>query len=275
MRPMGREDIQPGQRIAGLTRRWALGSLTTGLSAGFASTFAPGLSWAQSDIADSVNVTRMIQGRYDLTVLSTGRSFGFETFSLFVHGDGTRTLESQIVNNDVNLFRSTIYRVDERFRPLDCHLVLYKDGTLFGSTWVTVKGNVLHATADTMGTRLSHTVDVPDGFSLVPHAGASDGWHFWYLDQTEALNTDITGRVYMMRVRRDSPVGLLGRMMDRPLSYLGEETVPLAGQDFACDVYTFGRPAKLYVTGEDRIPVRLKYEAADRDFHLTEWKVLT
>ncbi len=230
---------------------------------------------AQSVVGDSVNVTRMVQGRYDLTVLSTGRSFGFETFSLFVHGDGTRTLESQIVNNDVNLFRSTIYRVDDRFRPLDCHLVLYKDGTQLGSTWVTVKGNTLHAAADTMGSRLTHTVEVPDGFSLVPHAGAADGWHFWYLDHAAARDTDVNGRVYMMRVNRETPVGLLGRMIDRPLSYLGPETVPLAGQEFACDVYTFGRPAKLYVTGEDRIPARLRYEAADRDFHLTEWKVVT
>lgn len=256
---------------SGLDRRGALRAVATGLGLGL----APHLSHAQSVIGASVNVTRMIQGRYNLTIRSTGRSFGFETFSLFVHGDGTRTLESQIVNNDVNLFRSTIYRVDERFRPLDCHLVLYKDGTQLGSTWVTVKGNTLHATADTMGSRLTHTVEVPDAFSLVPHAGAADGWHFWYLDHRAARNTDVTGRVYMMRVNRETPVGVLGRMIDRPLSYLGTETVPLAGQDFSCDVYTFGRPAKLYVTGEDRIPVRLTYEAADRDFHLTEWKVVT
>ncbi len=246
-----------------------------GVAAGAAVAAVPRQGVSQSAITSSANVVRMIEGRYDLTELASGRRFGFEQFTLFVHGDGTRTLESRIVNNDVSLFRSAIYRVDARFRPLDCHLVLYKDGTQLGSAWVTIKGNTLHALADTMGTRLSHTVDVPDAFSLVCHAGAADGWHFWYLDPAQAGGADVTGKVYMMRVNRESPVGVLGRMMDRGVSYQGKETVELAGQVFATDVYTFGRPAKLYVTGEDRIPVRLRYEAADRDFYLTDWKVTT
>jgi hypothetical protein len=74
-------------------------------------------------------------------------------------------LESRIINNDVSLFRSVIYLVDTRFRPLDCHMVLHKDGTQLRSAWVTVNGNHLSAMADTMGARITHEVDVPDEFS--------------------------------------------------------------------------------------------------------------
>ena len=88
---------------------------------------------AQSITGESANVVRMVEGRYDLTVKSTGDVFGFEAFSLLVHADGSRTLESRIVNNDVRLFRSVIYRIDSRFHPLDCRLVLHKDGTQLGS----------------------------------------------------------------------------------------------------------------------------------------------
>ena len=226
-------------------------------------------------IADSANVERGVRGRYRLTVRSSGEVFGFEDFSVFLHPDGTRTLESRIVNNDVSLFRAVIYRVDARFRPRDCHLVLYKDGSLLGSAWVTVNEGQLTARANTMGADILHRVQVPEEFSLVPHAGASDGWHFWYLNTKAPMVEPATGAVYMMRVNRQTAVGLLGRLIERPIQFHGRETAGTPAGRFDCDVFTFGPPARLWVTGPDRLPVRLLYAQADREFLLEEYDLIT
>ena len=245
------------------SRRAALGGLA-----------ALPLTTTAGPIADSANVERAVRGRYRLTVRSSGETFGFEEFSLFLHPDGTRTLESRIVNNDVSLFRAVIYRVDARFRPRDCHLVLYKDGSQLGSAWVTVNEGQLTARANTMGADITHSVQVPDEFSLVPHAGASDGWHFWYLDAPAPMVEPATGAVYMMRVNRETAVGLLGRLIERPIQFHGRETTSGPAGRFDCDVFTFGTPARLWVTGQDRVPVRLLYAAADREFLLEVYDLM-
>jgi len=57
--------------------------------------------------------------------------------------------------------------------------------------------------------------------------------------------------------------------------HLGAEPATTPGGTFACDRYAFGDPSRIWVHGEDRMPVRLRFAAADRGFVVAAWKVMT
>jgi hypothetical protein len=218
------------------------------------------------EVTDSPNVVRVVKATYDMRILSTGHVYGHEHWSLFVHPDGSRTVSVRLINNDYNLFRTVVHRVDSNFRPLECQLLYYRDGERMGSAWFVVRGNTLTAEAHQPNGRLTHSVAVPDKFSVVNHAAAVEGWHFWYCPKDGAPHE---ATLYNLRVNARTPEGVLGRVHTRTIQHLGtEDTVTLAGT-FACDHYAFGDPSRIWVHGEDRMPVRLRFAAADRE--LVAW----
>ncbi len=172
-----------------LSRRGAIFNTLAGLgtSASLVASLRASLSFA-GEVEDNPNVVRALNGAYEMRILSTGQVFGHEHWTLFVHPDGTRTLSVRMINNDFNLFRTIIYRVDERFRPLECHLNYYRNGERQGSALFRIRGNTLSATADMPARQLSHEVAVPDQFSMVNHAVSAEGWHFWYCPKDNAVH---------------------------------------------------------------------------------------
>lgn len=221
------------------------------------------------DVADSVNVTRALDATYDMTVISTGEVFGHEHWSLFVHPDGSRTVSVRMINNQYNLFRTIVHRVDAQFRPLECQLLYYRDGRRMGSAWFQVDGNTLHAEANLPSGRLTHTVAVPEQFSMVNHAAAVEGWHFWYCPKDDAPHQ---ATLYNLRVNATTSEGVLGRVHTRTIQHLGAEEIETPAGTFASDHYAFGDPSRIWVHGEDRMPVRLRFEAADTEFVLSKWQ---
>lgn len=248
---------------SGLSRRSALGGLTGAAVIGT----APLVLGA--DVADSSNIVRAIDATYDMTVISTGEIFGHEHWSLYVHPDGSRTISVRMINNQYNLFRTIVHRVDKQFRPLECQLLYYRDGKRMGSAWFQVDGDTLHAEANLPTGQLTHTVAVPEQFSMVNHAAAAEGWHFWYCPKDNAQHQ---ATLYNLRVNATTSEGVLGRVHTRTIQYLGSEDIETPAGTFTSDHYAFGDPSRIWVHGEDRMPVRLRFEAADTEFVLSKWQ---
>lgn len=223
------------------------------------------------DVANNPNVVRGIEATYDMKVLSTGEVFGHEHWSLYVHPDGSRTVSVRLINNDYNLFRTIIHRVDADFRPLECQLLYYRDGERMGSAWFQVDGNKLTARAESPRGRLEHTVTVPDQFSMVNHAAAVEGWHFWYCPKDGQPHD---AKLYNLRVNATTPDGVLGRVHTRTIQHLAEEEIETPAGTFACDHYAFGDPSRIWVHGVDQMPVRLTFAEMDREFVISRWDVM-
>lgn len=222
-----------------------------------------------ADVADSSNIVRAIDATYDMTVISSGEVFGHEHWSLYVHPDGSRTISVRMINNQYNLFRTIVHRVDEQFRPLECQLLYYRDGKRMGSAWFQVDGDTLHAEANLPTGRLTHTVSVPKQFSMVNHAAAAEGWHFWYCPKDNAPHQ---ATLYNLRVNATTSEGVLGRVHTRAIQHLGTEDKVTPAGTFAADHYAFGDPSRIWVHGEDRMPIHLRFEAADTEFVLSKWQ---
>ncbi|MEQ9110077.1 MAG: hypothetical protein RIF37_02225 [Rhodospirillaceae bacterium] len=227
-----------------------------------------GLVAIPQEDARSANVVRAIEATYDMRILSTGEIYGHESWSLFVHPDGSRTLSVRLINRDYDLFRTIIHRVDAAFRPLECQLLYYRGGTRRGSAWFRIEGNRLRAEADLPTGKVTHDVEVPDEFSMVNHAAAAEGWHFWYCPKD---GKEHQATLYNLRVDTTSAEGILGRVHTRSIQHLGAKETTTPAGTFACDHYAFGEPSRLWVHGPDQMPVRLRFEAADREFVLSQW----
>lgn len=262
------------------SRRQVLVGSLAGLGASLGSGLTPltlpqqGIAFAyDGEVADNPNVVRALNAAYEMRILSTGEIFGHEHWTLFVLADGTRTLSVRMINNDFNLFRTIIHRVDERFRPLECHLNYYRSGQRMGSAWFRTQGKMMTAAADLPSSQVSQEIPVPDHFSMVNHAASAEGWHFWYCPKDGAVH-DAT--LYNLRVgAADSPSGVLGRVHTRWIQFLGEDETETPAGSFACDRYAFGDASRIWVFGEDRMPVRLRFAEADREFVISEWRPWT
>ena len=161
--------------------------------------------------------------------------------------------------------------MDANFRPLECQLLYYRGGARQGSAWFQVEGNRLRAEANLPTGRVTHEVEVPDEFSMVNHAAAAEGWHFWYCPKD---GREHQATLYNLRVDATSAEGILGRVHTRTIQHLGTEETTTPAGTFACDHYAFGEPSRIWVHGPDQMPVRLRFEAADREFVISQWTTM-
>lgn len=246
---------------------------SAGASAAFA--LAPRVSLAQEakgDVARSPNVVRGIDATYDMKVLSTGEVFGHEHWSLYVHPDGSRTVSTRLINNDFNLFRTIIHRVDANFRPLECQLLYYRDGARMGSAWFQFGEDTLKAEANLPSGNVTQELAIPERLSMVNHGAAVEGWHFWYCPKDGQPHQ---ATLYNLHVNAKTPVGVLGRVHTRTIQHLAEEEIETPAGTFACDHYAFGDPSRIWVHGEDQMPVRLRFAEMDREFVVSKWDEMT
>ena len=224
------------------------------------------------DPKDNANVARLIQGRTQYQTISGKEPVGYEDWRLIVQSDGTRTMESTVINTDRQSMRSMVHQVAANFRPLECYLTYYGGGKRYGSGWFHVDGNDLFAVADTPNGRVTQEVKVPDVFSMVPHPTATDGWHFWGHDRA---NPDPQiHAIYNQQTRADNAGSVLGRNQTRTteLTGSGETTVP-AGT-FPTDQWKLGPDFVSHTTGQDSIPIYLSYEKFDREFVCVRYEEL-
>ena len=214
------------------------------------------------------NIVRWAKGTYLYRGISDGRLRGTEDWTLTVHPDGSRTMRMW---NDLyarNGHLTATLRVAEDFRPIEAHVSYWTQGQFKGSGLFTVTGDRLEAITNGPQGRIAETIDVPDGFSIVTHPLAGDGWHTWYYDRDKG--GEQTGMVYNIDSTPDPTKPAIGKLEPQALEYIGEETIEVPAGTFEAARFKIGI-GDVWTTGPDNILVKFSWEQFDLEYLLDSY----
>lgn len=220
--------------------------------------------------ADNPNIVRTSSGEYSYINQDTGEITGHEEWSLTVDREGARTFNIMQRWDERSYITQTIHRLDSRLRPIETYQTRWdEDGWVSSGVYTVVDNTVI-----TVGTgrdgRTTQTLEVPDGFSLVPHPLATDGLHFWYVDSPPGET--ITGTVYNVRVKDEETGAALGMVHDVELEYVGDERVTTDAGTFETKHFRMGGNSVFWVLPHDGILVRLSYGPEGTRYDLTAYQ---
>jgi len=223
---------------------------------------------ALATAADPPNVSHGARGRYLYKTVKEGLRRGEESWTLSVHPDGSRTMRMLVRIDETGVLRDVVLRVDPRYRPLETYMSLWVKGQWMGSGLFSVSGTTLDAVVNGPTGRLTQLVAVPDGFSMVSHPVAADGWHFWYYD--EAAGGVQPGTVYNPETLGGGTGAILGRVQKLPLRLVGDEQVETPAGRFLTRHWEMASAFHVWVAETNRMMVRMTLESADREYVLVE-----
>lgn len=214
------------------------------------------------------NIVRRASGAYSYRTLAGKTDRGSERFNLLVHPDGSRTMTIWHDLHAKDAQFAVVLRVAKNFRPLSAFASYWVASGYKGNTTFQVDGNTL--TAQSVGPAGVQTqlIDVPDDFSIGTHPVAADGWHQWYVD-SEAGNAGELN-LFSLEASADLEKPILGRMSPLPYEVIGEETVTTPAGTFETTHYRLMGSSDVWVSGEDRLMIRMTMERFDREYLLME-----
>lgn len=218
---------------------------------------------------ENPNIVRWAEGTIVYRTIEAQRVRAVEKYRLNVHPDGSRTVIGHTDNFDAENSINMIHRVDRNFRPLESIMAYWQGGTFNGTGLFTVRGNTLESVIDGPLGRVTHSVTVPDGLSLVPHPLATDSWHFWYYDK--AKGGEQKAVIYNPQVSPRTGVPVLGHLEPGAMSYEGTVDVTVPAGTFTVDRFNIDNAVDIYLTGPDRVLVRFLWTPADADYVLVEF----
>jgi hypothetical protein len=190
------------------------------------------------------------RGVYRNETLDTQEWRGEETFDLWLHADGSRTLN--VLTNlaarsalfDVNL------RSDAQFNPLEA----------FARYWITSAGPL---------GRQSDSLAVPASWSMGSHPVSADGWHTARFDPTgEPVQT-----VSLLSIDASADVSkpVSGRFVPLKIEFIGEETLEVPAGRFVTQHYRLAGLNDIWVTEPYRIVIKSEIPVRNLRYVLTEW----
>lgn len=219
---------------------------------------------------DNPNIVRTAKGEYNYINQDNGEITGHEAWSLVVDGDGTRTFNIMQQWDERDYVTQTIHRLDANLRPIETFQTRWDaDGWLSSGVYTVVENTVTTMSTGRKG-RTTQTLEVPDGFSMVPHPLATDGLHFWYVDTAPGEVLD--GTVYNIRVTDETTGAALGAVHDVQLTYVGEETMTMDAGTFDTKHFKMGDNSDFWVLPRDGILVRLSYGPTGVRYDLTMYE---
>lgn len=226
--------------------------------------------WSVMALADNPNIVRTAHGEYSYINQDTGAITGHEDWTLTVDRDGTRTFNIMQRWDERDYVTQTIHRLDARLRPIETFQTRWDaDGWVSSGVYTVVENTVTTVSTGRSG-RTTQTLDVPDGFSLVPHPLATDGLHFWYVDAPAGETID--GTVYNIRVKDELTGAALGMVHEVKLTYVGDESVTTEAGTFATKHFKMGDDSDFWILANDGILVRLSYGPTGVRYDLTVYE---
>lgn len=228
-------------------------------------TALPAETWA-----DNPNVARTASGEYSYINQDTDEIEGHEDWSMVVDGVGTRTFTiNQRWDGNGSITR-TILRVDANLRPIETYQTRWDKEGWFSSGVYTVVENTVNAVVSGRKGRSTQVLEVPEGFSMVPHPLTTDGLHFWYVDSP--IGETMEGSVYNLRQTDPVTGAVLGVVHAVDLTYLGEEDVTTTAGTFKTKHFKMGEESDFWVIAQDGILVRLSYGPTGVRYDLTAYE---
>lgn len=213
------------------------------------------------------NIIREVSGRYIYRTLAEGRDRGSEEFQLTVHPDGSRTLMIWHDLTAKNAQFTVVLRVAEDFRPLTAFVSYWVESGYKGNSLFQVNGNSVSAQTTGPAGIQTQVLEMPPQFSIGTHPVAGDGWHLWYAD-AEAGQGKIN--LYSVEASPDLQKPILGQQVEMPWEFIGEEVIETPAGRFPTERYRLMGASDLWITGEDRLLVRMVQERFDREYLLVE-----
>ncbi|MCU0758808.1 MAG: DUF3108 domain-containing protein [Steroidobacteraceae bacterium] len=222
----------------------------------------------------NASIVRSVTGRMTFRTLSDGRIRGGEEFRLLVHPDGSRQVFVSKDFKAVNAQQTLMARVDARFRPLETYASYWTRDGFKGSMYVTVSGNDLNAVAFGPKGRIETRVRVPDDISVVHHGEIVNGWYYWSEDASSSAPQ--TSSVYILNAAPRGDAQVAGFLTESKFTRLGTEKVTTPAGTFDAVHYRLEglESLEMWVAGEDRLLVRQTDTRNDREYLLTELKIV-
>ncbi|MDH3619914.1 MAG: CpcT/CpeT family chromophore lyase [Gammaproteobacteria bacterium] len=216
------------------------------------------------------NIVREARGVYAYRTLRDKTHRGSEYFKLFVHPDGSRTMNIWHDLHAKDAQFTVVLRVAADFRPLSAFVSYWVESGYKGNSTFRIQGNTL--TTSTIGPAGSQTrsVEVPEHFSIGTHPVAADGWHQWYVDpelgSAGALN------LFSVEASADLEKPILGQLVQMPYEVIGNEVISTPAGTFETVHYRLMGSSDVWITGEDRLLVRMTMERFDREYLLMDFE---
>ncbi len=211
----------------------------------------------------NASIERWARGTYAYRALADGAERGTEQFQLTVHPDGSRTMIMWQNLHDRDAQFSVVLRVSAGFRPLEAYVSYWVASGYKGSGTFSVSDQRLAARSSGPGGRIDETVEVPPKFSIGTHPVAADGWHLWYADAPAGEL-----RLYALDASADLARPLTGALTAMPYERVGSARLSTPAGDFDTVHYRLGGMNDLWVSGEDRLLVRMIAPRAGSEYVL-------
>jgi hypothetical protein len=223
---------------------------------------------------------RSVRGRLSYLHDRQGET-GREWFSVTVQPDRSRTLRAVCEMDDERLLRDVTYSVDGQWRPRDAYVRLVRGGEFQGAGWFRFDGAGAECEAFTAADgRISQRVEIAGGAQLfAPHPVSCDGWQAAAFDFARGPGLQRLARCTNSSSRPDGASGpMLGRVF-KDLEYVGDEQLTVAAGSFAArhmrihprqGAMASWPPLEFWVTGEDFLLVRMRWELLETTYDLVE-----
>lgn len=230
---------------------------------------------ASAQDVEPVANTRWYKGSYDYGYLDKDTIRGHEDFTVTVHADGSRTVETFVDLRELGHQSNAIMRVDQSFRPMDAYSSFWRFGAYRGAARFWLTDDTLHSNVVGPRGEASHSVPFPVGATLRLHPVIIEGWQAATFDRTHPMEPGPQVRpLYNMVTTSETGVWGIGMFQDNVIAFQGSEIVETPAGTFEADHYTFydGR-YDIWLHGPDQILVRYVAPANGREYRLTRFEV--
>jgi hypothetical protein len=239
-----------------------------GLAASLAAALAIGLLAETAHAAEAVNssILRTASGTLEYRKIATGAVTGAERWSLVVHPDGSRTLNTANRIDAAGLQRNVVLTVDKDFRPRSLFASFWLGGAWVGTALMSTAGSRLTVVASTPHGRMTQDTEVPDRFAFIPHPPAANAWQVGAYDRARGGVQRVP--LYDLQTRLAGPGNMFGALTSTPMEYLGVARIDVPAGRFDADHYRSGE-SEVWVHGPDAIIVRFVWNAVGEEYVLT------
>ncbi len=216
---------------------------------------------------------RWYKGSYDYGVLENDTVRGTEDFTVTIHPDGSRTVDTVVDLRELGHQSNATLRVDHNFRPIDAYSSFWRFGEYRGAArfWFEPDGNgndILNNSVFGPHGRATHAVVFPPRATLRLHPVIIEGWQAATYDPKGAQTQSFA--LYNMVTTGETGVQGIGMYQDNDVAFLGTKEVSTPAGDFTADHMTFyGGRYHIWLWGPDRILVRYTVPSNGREYRLT------
>lgn len=210
------------------------------------------------EFRENKNVQRWSRGTYLYVKGDTQKWRGEDEWVLTVNTDGTRTMRMISLVQETGVMWDIVYRVDQRFRPMELFTATWKDGVRTGTGMFFIDGNQSEGLVKSDHGLFTQRTAVPEYFAMVPHSMAADGWYFWNYDHKKGGVQHVT--LFNPHGWGNTNGSVLARVQHEvPVEFKGREKITVPAGTFEADKWEIanGNKYTIWAHGEDQIMVKL------------------